>query len=114
MDSCGEFEVIGDVECDIFGGGIEVGFEDGVVIQVGVMKRIDDLVEDVFEGVEVHHDADGVEGGGGDGDTGTPVVAVKGLKRVIVEAELVGGGEGAFGGDFEGHEPQFSGGSGGW
>ena len=100
----GELERAGEMEGDVFGGRVErpIG-ERRAFVEVVIVPGGDDLVDEAFELVEVHDDADGVEVAGGDGDADAPVVAVDGFEGVVVEAQGVGGAEGAGGGDLEGH-----------
>ena len=102
-DIGGEFERASDMQGDVFGGRIETLNERWAVVEVMVVPGIDDRINQAFELVEVHDDADGIEFVRPNGDANAPVVAVEGFEGVVVEAQGVRGGEGAGGGDFEGH-----------
>ena len=67
-----------DSVCDIFGGWIQLA-EIGYFIEMGVMPRDDNPIDDLLEVVEIHHDADRVEFVRRHGDADAPVMAVEGF-----------------------------------
>ena len=60
----------------------------GVVVQMAVVQRGDDLIEQPFQLVEIHHHADGIQLRRGDRDLHPPVVPVQRLERAVVQPQL--------------------------
>ncbi len=66
---------LGDVLCDMLGGGVE-GVEGGGGVEVGVVEGGEDAGEGGFHRVKVAEEAVLVKGGAGDGEGDAPVVAM--------------------------------------
>ena len=90
-----------DVEGDILGAGVQPGLEGLDVVQVRVVERVDDAVEQPLELVEIHDHADLVEPVGGGGYDDDPVMPMQRLERAVVQPKLMCGGELTASGDGE-------------
>lgn len=73
-------------------------------VKMSIMHGADDVIGQQFQFMKVHYDANWIESGGANRYRDLPVMPVQGLKRPIVEYELMGGGKETRSGDLEGHK----------
>ena len=73
------------------------------IVQMMIVQRLDDRIEQAFEFVEIHDGADGIDRVAGDGGANAPIVPMQGFEGAIIKDKLMGGGEFAGSGDVEGH-----------
>ena len=90
---------------DVLGRGIE-GLERFNLVEMNVVQRLDEHIEQALELVKIHHHADRIELLGPHRHADLPVVPVQRLEGPIVEPKLMGGGEVARGSDLKGHRSE--------
>src|SRR5438046_1860083 len=70
-----------------------------MIVQVSIMERFQDLIQQPLQLMKIHHDANRVQLGRGNRDPHPPVMAMERLQRSIIETELMAGGKIALRGD---------------